>query len=49
MKMSRVPTSTRALGALVRRRDHASPGSLAVENLQTRAEEFLGSGLRNNE
>ena len=49
MKMSRVPTSTRALGALVRRRDHTSPESGVVERSLTRAEEFLRLGLGNND
>jgi hypothetical protein len=48
MKVSRDPTSARALGVLVRRRDHTSPEIPVVECLLTRAEEFLGLGRRNN-
>ena len=41
MKVSRVSNEPRALGVLVRRRDHASPGSLVVEQLLIRTQEFL--------
>jgi hypothetical protein len=48
MKVSRAPTSARALGVLVRRRDHTSPDSIVVECLLTRAQEFLRMGRLDN-
>lgn len=49
MKMSRGPTSTRAVGALVGKRDHTSPGFVVAECFLTDAEEFLRMGLCNND
>ena len=49
MKVSRGPTSSRALGVLVRRRDHTSPDSSVVECLLAHAQEFLRVGRLDND